>query len=65
MKHTPNRMTTKKSLPAGSKRVIHPRLGVRCWLIDGQLYRTRRDYLTQFEQHGDRAVKTRDHSMKE
>lgn len=58
MKSHPRRLSTTKVLPVGSKRVVHPRLGIRCWLIDGQLYRTRKDYLSQFDQRGDKLVKS-------
>ncbi len=34
-----------RTLPADARRVIHPQLGIRVWLIDGKYYRSRRDYL--------------------
>lgn len=34
----------KRALPANSSRVIHPVLGIRCWLIAGKYYRSRADY---------------------
>ena len=36
---------SKGQLPPTARRVTHPRLGVRCWMIEGKYYRTRRDFL--------------------
>lgn len=39
-KNKPNNI----KLPASAKRMLHPELGFRVWLIDGQWYRSRADW---------------------
>ncbi len=39
-KNTPNM----SKLPANAKRMLHPGLGIRAWLINGHWYRSRADY---------------------
>jgi len=41
----PRRLSSTKLLPAGSKRINHPTLGIRVWEINGKYYRSRADYL--------------------
>ena len=31
--------------PDTAERVIHPLLGIRCWLVDKKYYRSKNDYL--------------------
>jgi hypothetical protein len=44
-KPSPRRISSTRLLPPGSKRVNHPKLGRRVWLIQGKYYLSRADYL--------------------
>ena len=44
MKHKP-KIKNLREMPANAERVVHPELGVHCWLIGGKYYRSKNDYL--------------------
>jgi hypothetical protein len=45
MKHKPRYIpNAPRKLPADAQRVLHPVLGIKCWQIGVEYYRSRADY---------------------